>query len=455
MIAGGVVLALVVLFLGVPHVFRALRTVSTDDAFVSGHVTYVAARVPGQVAKVLVDDNNRVRKGDVLVQLDREPYQVRVAIAQATMSSAQAQFDSTLAQTRGRAGEARSLRYSLQRAGENVNNQIALLRAKVATLESKKATLARTDVDFKRAEGLLKADVASRQQYDVANEKRRVAQAEVDRALQEVYQVRVGLGLTPQPPPGHELTEVPPDLQQNFSAVKEAQGKLIQIASQLGVVQPFNVTPEAMLAEFYRRDPDGDVDRILEALIQSAPAVKQARAKVDEAQRNLDEEQLHLRYCDVVAEIDGVVTRRTVNPGNNVVAGQSLMAVRSLTDIWVEANFKETQLGSLRIGQPVDLDVDMYGSSQEFKGRISGFANGTGATLALLPPENATGNFVKVVQRLPVRIDVVDYDPEKAPLFVGLSVTPRVRIHEAPSGPHAGQLLQPYLTTNEGANAKP
>jgi len=450
-LAGSALAALVALFLLVPRLYRAFTTVSTDDAYVSGHVTYVAARVPGQVARVLVDDNNRVHKGDLLVALDKEPYEVRVSIAQAAVTSAQANFDAMLAQTRGLAADARSLRYTLQRAGENVNDQVALLHAKIATLESKKATLARVEVDYKRAEALVKADAASRQQFDNANEARRVAQAEVERAQQEVYQVRVGLGLSPQPPPGEDLASVPRDLQQTYSKVKEAQGKLMQVASRLGVVQPFNVTPEEMLAEFYRRDPDGNVDRILEALVRSAPAVKQAEAKVGEAQRNLDEAQLRLRYCDVVAEIDGVVTRRSVNPGNNIVEGQSLMALRSLSEIWVDANFKETQLASLRIGQPVDLDVDMYGSAKRFQGRISGFANGTGATLALLPPENATGNFVKVVQRLPVRIDLVDYDPNQTPLFVGLSVTPRVHVHETPTGPHAGQVLQPYLAAPEAA----
>jgi membrane fusion protein (multidrug efflux system) len=122
-----------------------------------------------------------------------------------------------------------------------------------------------------------------------------------------------------------------------------------------------------------------------------------------------------------------------------------VMAVRSITDIWIDANFKETQLGKIRIGQPVDIDVDMYGSRKVFKGRVSGFTMGTGSTLALLPAENATGNFVKVVQRLPVRIDLIDYDPEKAPLFIGLSVTPSVMINAQPEGPSAGQILQPYM----------
>ena len=106
------------------------------------------------------------------------------------------------------------------------------------------------------------------------------------------------------------------------------------------------------------------------------------------------------------------------------------MALRSLTDIWVDANFKETQLANLRIGQPVELDVDMYGSHRHFRGRVSGFTMGTGSTLALLPAENATGNFVKVVQRLPVRIELTNYDPDVAPLFIGLSVTPYGTFHE-------------------------
>ena len=146
-----------------------------------------------------------------------------------------------------------------------------------------------------------------------------------------------------------------------------------------------------------------------------------------------------------MADIDGVVTRRNVNPGNHVVAGEELMALRSLTEIWVDANFKETQLAKLRIGQPVDLDVDMYGRKHRFRGRISGFTMGTGSTLALLPAENATGNFVKVVQRLPVRIDLTDYDPETNPLFIGLSVTPYVYVNERPTGPNAGKFLQASL----------
>ena len=122
------------------------------------------------------------------------------------------------------------------------------------------------------------------------------------------------------------------------------------------------------------------------------------------------------------------------------------MAVRSLTEIWIDANFKETQLADLRIGQRVKVEVDTYGSREEFEGRITGFTMGTGQTLALLPPQNATGNFVKIVQRLPVRIELTSYDPDSVPLFVGLSVTPYVYYKEPPTGPNAGQVLQPFAS---------
>ncbi len=278
----------------------------------------------------------------------------------------------------------------------------------VAALESKKAALTKAQADYDRAVPLVKTSALSQEELDRRREVLQVAHADIEAALQNVYQVRAALGLPNHPPRGGDLTEVPPDLDQTFSTVREAQFALAQAASQLGVEHPLTATPKEMLAEFYKLDPQGDIDRIFAKLSKNAPAIKQAEAKLAQKQRDLDQAKLNLRYCDIVAAIDGVVTRRNVNPGDNVLAGQSLMAVRSLRDIWVDANFKETQLADLRIGQPVDLDVDMYGSRHRFDGRISGFTMGTGSTLALLPPENATGNFVKVVQRLPVRIDVLE-----------------------------------------------
>jgi membrane fusion protein (multidrug efflux system) len=197
-----------------------------------------------------------------------------------------------------------------------------------------------------------------------------------------------------------------------------------------------------MLEQFEKLDPQGNVDRTFDRMAAAAPAVKQAEAKLEAAKRDLALAELDLRYCDVVAEIDGVVTRRNVNPGNDVQVGQSLMAIRSLSEIWIDANFKETQLRELRIGQTADVYVDMYGGKQVFSGRITGFTMGTGSTLALLPPQNATGNFIKIVQRLPVRIELEGYDPDKKPLFIGTSVVPYVYLDKPLSGPDAGTFLQ-------------
>ena len=203
------------------------------------------------------------------------------------------------------------------------------------------------------------------------------------------------------------------------------------------------LSPRQALDVFLKQDREGNLDRIFANLIPQAPAIKQAESKLHQARRDLALAKLDLRYCDIVSEIDGVVTSRNVNPGNNVLPGQALMAVRSLTEIWIDANFKETQLADLRIGHRVRCEVDMYDGRHEFEGRITGFTMGTGQTLALLPAQNATGNFVKIVQRLPVRIELTDYDPEKAPLFVGLSVVPYVYYKERPTGPHAGAVLHP------------
>jgi membrane fusion protein (multidrug efflux system) len=437
----------------VPAVETALNTVSTDDAYVNGYVTLVAPRVPGQVARVLVHDNYRVQKGALLVQLDREPYQVQVDIKKAALVGAEADLKAAEALVRANLGQARSLRWKLQTAIEQVDNQVALLRARVAGLKSKEATLDRARADFRRADTLFARRAISREEYDQRREADRTAEAAAKQALEEAYETRVTLGLPPRPEKG-ELSDVPSDLNQTFSGVREALAALVQCLAQVGLLPPsVDWTPKRALEEFMSRDKEGNLDRILEKLVPEAPAVRQAEAKLLQARRDLAQAELNLRYCDITSEIDGVVTSRNVNPGNNVAPGQSLMAVRSVNEIWVDANFKETQLADLRIGQRVRCEVDMYGGRREFEGRITGFTMGTGQTLSLLPPQNATGNFVKIVQRLPVRIELTDYDPDKTPLFVGLSVAPYVYYKEPPTGPHAGDVLQPLRPLPQGPTA--
>jgi len=449
----GVLILAAALWFGIPWVRLTLNTESTDDAFVNGHVTFVAARVHGQVSRVLVDDNNRVHKGDVLIELDKEPFQDAVAVKRAAVDTAKADLQAATAQVHGIEAQARSRRWNLQHAMENVDNQIALLHARVAEVDKSKAELSLAELDFERARQLLPTSSIPRAEYDRRKTALSVARAQVTQALADVYQIRASLGLTAQPEAGADLGQVPPDLDQTFSSVLQAQADLIQSAAELGVVHSYGQTPKEMIGEFEKSDPQGDIDRTFARLAAEAPAVKQAEAKLKAAERDLALAELNLRYCDVVAEIDGVVTRRNVNPGNNVEVGQSLMAIRSLSEIWVDANFKETQLRDLRIGQAADLYVDMYGDRRVFKGRIVGFTMGTGSTLALLPPQNATGNFVKVVQRLPVRIELQDYDPDKSPLFVGTSVVPYVYINRPPTGPDAGKFLQAYVPQSPVSSA--
>lgn len=424
-----------------PWIVLAMNTVSTDDAYVDGHVTFVAARVAGQVKQVLVDDNVHVKKGDVLVVIDPEPFQVQVDIQKAMVAVAEADLAAAFATVEGDIAQARSARFNLEHAIETVRNQVALLRSNVAQLKVTQSNLVLAERDYERNKKLVAEQAVTQAEFDIYSAKLDAARSQVDSAQQVIQETRASLGLQANE---QDPLSIPDDLEQNFSLVREALAQALEAVARVGYTpKSWNLTPQQALDAFYKQDPDGNLDRIYARLLPNAPLVKQSEAKLMQAKRDLELAELNLRYTKVVSEIDGVVTRRNVNPGNNVQVGQSLMAVRSLTEIWVNANFKETQLANLRIGQPVRMRVDMYGRKQEFNGRISGFTMGTGQTLALLPPQNATGNFIKIVQRLPVRIEFTDYDPAKAPLFVGLSVTPHVYFKEPATGPNAGDVLQP------------
>ncbi len=249
-------------------------------------------------------------------------------------------------------------RWQLQSAMEQVANQIANLRANVATYESKQATLVLAQANLKRGEELAPIGGISKEDLDVRRQNVKVADAAVKQALEEVHATRVYLGLSPEPSEGQSLTYVPKDLVQTFSAVRTALYSLVQTMAQIGLpMASTNIKPDDFLEEFRKRDANRDVDRLLRDILPNAPAVKQAEAKLAFARADLEQALLNLRYCDIAAEIDGAVTRRNVNPGNNIAVGQSLMAVRSLTEIWIDCNFKETQLAELRIGHRVRCEV--------------------------------------------------------------------------------------------------
>jgi membrane fusion protein (multidrug efflux system) len=451
-IAGAVVLALaVVAFLLRGEIALSLNTVSTDDAYVNSYVTYVAPRVLGQVVEVLVNDTDYVKRGQVLVRLDRKPYEIAVGQKQAALKVADANLEHARATVRATEAAARAARYKVQNAVEQVNNQIATLRATFATYNRTQANLRLAETELRRAKDAndRQANTVPASEIDRLQANEDVQKTQVDEALQNVRKVRVSLGQPPDPARGESYTTVPPNLPQTFSSVRSALAELAQAAAQFGVALPATeATPEEVIEQFKRQLPSGDINEILAHLVKTAPPTLQAEAQQQQAREDLRQADLNLSYCDVVAEIDGVVNRRSVNPGNNVMVGQSLMAVRSDQDIWVDANFKETQLADIRIGQPVDLYLDTYGGRHKLTGKVVGFNPATGSASALLPPENATGNFVKVVQRLPVRIRLDPFDFAATPLYAGQSVEPYVYFKKPPDPdiPNSGQRYQGPMT---------
>src|SRR5262249_37510130 len=250
---------------GVPGGGEACNTVSTDDAYVNGHVTFVAARVRGQVARVLVDDNNRVHRGDLLVELDKEPYQTAVAVKRAAVDTAKTDLQMATAAVRGIEAEARSRRWKLQHAMEDVANQIAELQTRVAGVDKSKAALTLAELEFERARQLVASNNIPRSEFDRRQATLVTARAELVQALADVNQTRVSLGLKTLPLESKELGTVPPDLDQNFSAVREAQAALIESAAQLGVLESYNQTPREMIEKF-EKSGSGDIDRTLDRL---------------------------------------------------------------------------------------------------------------------------------------------------------------------------------------------
>ncbi len=438
-----IVVAAIVVWRRLPDVILAFKTVSTDDAYVNGHVTFVAPRVRGQVVWVFVDDNNTVRTGDLLVQLDKQPYQTQVEQRRAAVALADAALQQARAQARATEAAGRAARFNLQNAIDQVNASIQELRSNVAQLDRARALLETAQAQFDEIAKIEPQEAASRLELELKRDALARANAGVRVAEASIRQTRHSLGLGPDAPAGASADSVPADLSQGHPAVRSAMADLMQKMAELGVPLPAATeTPAQLLDSFNKMESSGDLEAWRNKLVDDAPMTRLAAAQREQAARELELAELDLKYTDVIAEFDGVVSRRNVNPGDVVQPGQSLMAVRANQELWVDANFKETQLRNLRIGQRVECFTDAYGDRRVFKGRISGFSIGTGATLSLLPPENATGNYVKVVQRLPVRIDLDRPLPDDTPLFIGLSVTPFVYYREPPSGPNAGKMLQ-------------
>jgi membrane fusion protein (multidrug efflux system) len=366
---------------------------STDDAQVDAHVTQIAARVPGTVANVLVHDNQRVEAGAVLIELDPRDYQVAVDKARAELADAEANAvaaQSTVPITSTAAtSNVLTARGGVMQAQSGVTaseKEIEAARARLisaqARLREAEANAAKASRDVERLRGLLAKDEISQQQFDNATAATQAQTAAADSARSQVAEAEAGIRVAES-----KLAQAHAGEQQAHAELQSAQTAPSQITA-------------------------------------TKARASSAEAHAAQARANLAQAELNLQYATVKAPVRGVVSRKGVNVGQVVQSGQPLLAIVQLDDVWVTANFKETQLKEVRPGQRAKVTVDAFGRT--YTGKVDSIAGATGARFSLLPPENATGNFVKVVQRVPVKI-VLDpgQDPEHL-LRPGMSVTPTV-----------------------------
>lgn len=357
---------------------------STDDAQVNGHLIQLSSRVAGHVLKVGVDENQYVDAGTVLVELDPKDFDTAVQQDEANLESAEATYEAArvnIPVIHTNTGT------TLSSAGANVMSaqaQIAQsqrqLQAAQARVSQAQANNTKAQLDLARYTPLVQRDVISKLQFDAT-----VATAEGDKAA---------------------LAEAQANLIGAQDAVRISRAKLAQSQAQYKNAQ---TGPQQMAIQKAKAD-------------QAAAQVEQVRAALAQA-------RLNLSYTKIVAPVAGIVTTKSVEVGQNVSVGQNMMTLVSLDDVWVTANFKETQLQHMRAGQPVKIGVDAYG--RIYDGKVTQIGGATGSVLSLFPPENATGNYVKVVQRIPVRIDFTNRNQNTDHLLrPGMSVEPKVRIKD-------------------------
>jgi membrane fusion protein (multidrug efflux system) len=363
---------------------------STDDAQVDGHITPMASKVYGRVAQVLVDDNQAVKAGQVLVKIDPRDYQAALDQAKASLALAES--------------EARSAGVDVPRTRENVASGNSSADAQ---LLGAVADLARAQATYDAAQT---ADLAWAQ----ANIEKSRANAELAKADLARYKPLMEKG---------EISKQQYDAAQanadaTASALKADEERLEQARRNVDVARAQRDAAKAKVEQAHAGVASAQAD-IKQVSMKTADA--QAKlAKVEQARALLDAAQLNLSYTEITAPVDGVATHKQVETGQIVQAGQGLMVIVPLHDVWVTANFKETQLKKMKAGQKAEVKVDTYGKT--FSGHVDSIAGATGSVLSLLPPENATGNYVKVVQRIPVKIVLDPIPAEKAVLRPGMNV---------------------------------
>ena len=371
---------------------------STDDAQIDGHITQVSASVGGRVVRVHVTDNQAVKAGAVLAEIDPRDYQAALDRAAAELASAQAsaevaQIGVPIATTETTSGVT-TARGGVEQARAGIattEHEIASARARFAsaeaTLRQREAEATRAGRDVERLKALIAKEEIPQQQYDAA-----VAAADASQAAAEAARATVA--------------ETQTAISVAESRARQARAGASQAQASLRNAQTAPQQVQATRAQ-----------------------ANVAAARVKQAEAILAQARLNLEHATVRAMTDGVISRKTVEVGQTIAPGQPLMALVDLDNLWVTANFKETQLHNVQSGRRVRVSVDALGS-REFTGRVESIAAATGARFSLLPPDNATGNYVKVVQRVPVKIV---FDPGQDPehrLRPGMSVTPTVLLRD-------------------------
>ena len=379
-----IIIGIVVLLVAAFFIYRYVTSYeSTDDAEVDGHINSISARISGHVSKLDIVDNQYVQAGQVLVEIDPADYQVAYDRAKADYEDAQAAAAAagvnvpitdvnTTSQVSASEADVSSARAGIAAAKKS-------FEAAKAQLAEAEANNVKAQNDLERYKQLVDKQEISQQQYDqaLANAKAQAAAVEAARANADAAEAQV----------------------------TEAQGKLVQAQANLSNAR---TAPRQMQVSRSR----------------AASALAQAQLK----KAALDQAALNLQYTKITAPVAGVVSDRTVEVGQNVAPGQELMKVIPLNDVWITANFKETQLREMKVGQPVTIEVDANG--RKYKGKVNSFAGASGARFSLLPPENATGNYVKVVQRIPVKIVLDPGEDKDQSLRPGMSVDPKVWINQ-------------------------
>ncbi|PYN16782.1 MAG: secretion protein HlyD [Candidatus Rokuibacteriota bacterium] len=384
--------------------------VSTDDAYITGHIAPVSARVAGPVVAVLVDDNQDVKAGAVLVRLDPRDYEVALAQARAAVETARGDLgnasatvpltsettESGLRQAEAALGVAQHgnqvAEHDLEERRSALASKQAAVAAADAAVRAAEADFERDRLDRERAAELYKRELVAKQDLDHADAAYNNARATVDAAREKLAQARA-------------------DVQQAAAAVRSQAAAAAQAGQRVREARAAAASARSQLRQVTLKEADVDA----------------SRGRLAQAQANLEQAQLNLTYTTIRAPLDGRVTKKTVEVGQVVQPGQALLSIVDLDNLWVVANYKETELTDVRRGQRATVTVDTY-PGVVFRARVDSVQAGSGAVFSLLPPENATGNFIKVVQRVPVKLVFEAGENSRHLLVPGMSVVPTIAL---------------------------